>query len=128
MRAGSTGSCVPTSVYDEKAWNKSIVKGRAAAQVLEAVEERLAGDDFTSAERLEAIVMGVGDELTESIGATGAVPTARSASPLPAVAPDCLCGSRCACSGRDTVLARLRAAQVPAIAPAVSKLMPIVGL
>ena len=59
----------PDVVYDEKAWNKAIVKGRAAAQVLEAVEVRLAGDDFTSAERLEAIVMGVGDELTESIGA-----------------------------------------------------------
>ena len=59
----------PDVVYDEKAWNKAIVKGRAAAQVLEAVEARLAGDDFTSAERLEAIVMGVGDELTESIGA-----------------------------------------------------------
>ena len=55
--------------YDEKAWHKAMVKGRAAAQVLEAVAARLAGDDFTSAERLEAIVMGVGDELTESIGA-----------------------------------------------------------
>ena len=54
--------------YDERAWNKAIVKGRAAAQVLEAVEARLADDDFSSAERLEAIVMGVGDELTESIG------------------------------------------------------------
>ena len=59
----------PGITYDEKAWHKSIVKGRAAAEVLEAVEARLAGDDFSSAERLEAIVMGVGDELTESIGA-----------------------------------------------------------
>ncbi|MYE95893.1 MAG: glutamate--tRNA ligase [Acidimicrobiaceae bacterium] len=59
----------PDVVYDEKAWHKSIVKGRAAAEVLEAVEARLADDDFSSAERLEAIVMGVGDELTESIGA-----------------------------------------------------------
>jgi len=58
----------PDVTYDEKAWHKSIVKGRAAAGVLEAVEARLAGDDFSSAERLEAIVMGVGDELTESIG------------------------------------------------------------
>ncbi len=56
-------------VCDEKAWHKSIVKGRAAAEVLEAVEARLARDDFSSAERLEAIVMGVGDDLTESIGA-----------------------------------------------------------
>ena len=54
--------------YDEKAWNKAMVKGRAAAQVLEAVETRLAADDFTSAERLESIVMGVGDELTASTG------------------------------------------------------------
>ncbi len=46
-----------------------MVKGWAAAQVLEAVEAQLAGDDFTSAERLESIVMGVGDELTESTGA-----------------------------------------------------------
>ena len=59
----------PDVVYDEKAWHKSIVKGRAAAEVLEAVEARLAADDFSSAERLEAIVMGVGDELTESVGA-----------------------------------------------------------
>ena len=58
----------PDVVYDEKAWNKAIVKGRAAAEVLEAVEARLADDDFSSAERLEAIVMGVGDELSESIG------------------------------------------------------------
>ena len=59
----------PDITYDEKAWNKTIVKGRAAAEVLEAVEARLAGDDFSSAERLESIVMGVGDELTESTGA-----------------------------------------------------------
>ncbi|MYH44986.1 MAG: glutamate--tRNA ligase [Acidimicrobiaceae bacterium] len=59
----------PDVVFDEKAWNKAIVKGRSAAEVLEAVEARLVDDDFSSAERLEAIVMGVGDELTESIGA-----------------------------------------------------------
>ena len=58
----------PDVTYDEKAWHKSIVKGRAATEVLEAVEAQLADDDFSSAERLEAIVMGVGDELTESIG------------------------------------------------------------
>ena len=58
----------PDVTYDEKAWHKSIVKGRAAAEVLEAVEAQLADDDFSSAERLEAIVMRVGDELTESIG------------------------------------------------------------
>ena len=59
----------PDVTYDEKAWHKAMVKGRAAAQVLEAVAARLAGDDFTSAQRLESIVMGVGDELTVSIGA-----------------------------------------------------------
>ena len=59
----------PDITYDEKAWHKSIVKGRSAAEVLEAVEARLADDDFSSAERLEAIVMGVGDELTQSVGA-----------------------------------------------------------
>ena len=31
----------PDVAYDEKAWHKSIVKGRAAAEVLEAVEARL---------------------------------------------------------------------------------------
>ena len=54
--------------YDEKAWHKAITKGRAAAEVLAAAADRLAADDFTSAERLESIVMGVGDELTERTG------------------------------------------------------------
>ncbi len=54
--------------YDEKAWHKAMVKGRAAADVLEMVEVRLADDDFSSAERLESIVMGVGDELSERLG------------------------------------------------------------
>ena len=66
--AGSTGSSAPMIEYDPKAWNKAIVKGRAAAQVLEAAADRLADDDFASAERLEAIVMGVGDELSERLG------------------------------------------------------------
>ncbi len=59
----------PDVAYDEKAWTKAMVKGRAAAEVLGNVIERLSADDFSSAERLEAIVMGVGDELTERIGA-----------------------------------------------------------
>ena len=58
----------PDVAYDEKAWHKSIVKGRAAAEVLQEVEARLADDDFSSAERLEAIVMGAGDRLSESMG------------------------------------------------------------
>ena len=59
----------PDVSYDERAWTKAMVKGRASAQVLEAVEARLADDDFSSPERLEAIVMGVGDELSEALGA-----------------------------------------------------------
>ena len=100
----------PDVVYDEKAWHKSIVKGRAAAEVLEAVEARLAVDDFSSAERLEAIVMGVGDELTESVGArVRSQPPVRVAltgtgAGLPLWEPMRLLG-------RDTVLARLRAAR-----------------
>ena len=97
-------------VYDEKAWHKSVVKGRAAAEVLAAVEARLADDDFSSAERLEAVVMGVGDELTERLGArvrsqppVRAALTGRSAG-LPLWEPMRLLG-------RDTVLARLRAAR-----------------
>ena len=100
----------PDMVYDEKAWHKSIVKGRAAAEVLEAVEARLADDDFSSAEQLEAIVMGVGDELTESIGQrVRSQPPVRVAltgrgAGLPLWEPMRLLG-------RDTVLARLRAAR-----------------
>jgi glutamyl-tRNA synthetase len=100
----------PDVVHDEKAWQKSIVEGRAAAEVLEAVEARLAGDDFSDAERLEAIVMGVGDELTESLGErVRSQPPVRVAltgtgAGLPLWAPMRLLG-------RDTVLARLRAAR-----------------
>ena len=96
--------------YDEKAWNKAMVKGRAAAQVLEAVEARLAGDDFTSAERLESIVMGVGDELTERTGArVRSQPPVRVAltgtgAGLPLWEPMRLLG-------REVTLARLRAAR-----------------
>ena len=100
----------PDVVYDEKAWNKAIVKGRAAAEVLEAAQARLAGEDFTSAERLEAIVMGVGDELSESMGVrVRSQPPVRVAlsgtgAGLPLWEPMRLLG-------RDTVLARLHAAR-----------------
>ena len=100
----------PEVTYDERAWHKSIVKGRSAAEVLEAVEARLADDDFSSAERLEAIVMGVGDELTESIGArVRSQPPVRVAltgtgAGLPLWEPMRLLG-------RETVLARLRKAR-----------------
>ena len=100
----------PEVSYDERAWNKAMVKGRAAAQVLEAVEARLAGDDFTSAARLESIVMSVGDELTESLGArVRSQPPVRVAltgtdAGLPLWEPMRLLG-------REVALARLRAAR-----------------
>ena len=100
----------PDVAYDEKAWHKSIVKGRAAAEVLEAVEARLADDDFSSAERMEAIVMGVGDELTESLGQrVRSQPPVRVAltgrgAGLPLWTPMRLLG-------KDETLARLRAAR-----------------
>ena len=100
----------PEVSYDERAWNKAMVKGRAAAQVVEAVEARLAGDDFTSAARLESIVMSVGDELTESLGArVRSQPPVRVAltgtdAGLPLWEPMRLLG-------REVALARLRAAR-----------------
>ena len=100
----------PDVVYNDKAWNKAMVKGRAAPQVLEAVEARLAGDDFTSAERLESIVMGVGDELTGSTGArVRSQPPVRVAltgtgAGLPLWEPMRLLG-------REAVLGRIRAAR-----------------
>ena len=100
----------PEVEYDEKAWQKAMVKGRAAAQVLEEVEARLAADDFTSAERLESIVMGVGDELTESTGErVRSQPPVRvalsgSGAGLPLWEPMRLLG-------KEETLARLRAAR-----------------
>ena len=96
--------------YDEQAWNKAIVKGRAAAEVLEAVETRLGDDDFSSAQRLEAIVMGVGDELSASMGVrVRSQPPVRVAlsgrgAGLPLWEPMRLLG-------KDETLARLRAAR-----------------
>ena len=58
----------PEISYDAKAWRKAMVKGRAAREVLRTVTDRLADDDFTSADRLQAIVMGVGDELADRLG------------------------------------------------------------
>ena len=58
----------PDVAYDDKAWQKTMVKGRAAPDVLAAVAAGLAADDFSSAARLEALVMGVGDELTDRLG------------------------------------------------------------
>ena len=96
--------------YDPGAWRKAMVKGRAAAEVLDLVAERLAADDFSSAERLESIVMGAGDEIGARLGARvlsqAPVRVALSGSNvgLPLWAPMRLLG-------RDETLARLRRAR-----------------
>ncbi|MCY4069197.1 MAG: glutamate--tRNA ligase [Acidimicrobiaceae bacterium] len=96
--------------YDDKAWQKSVVKGRAAAEVLGAVEARLAEDDFTSAERLEAVVMGVGDELSERLGVR-----VRSQAPVRAAVSGRAAGlplwEPLKLLGKDEVLARIRQAR-----------------
>jgi glutamyl-tRNA synthetase len=51
--------------YDAKAWNKAMVKGRAAGEVLDEVSRRLADDPFDDPVRLESIVMDVGTELSD---------------------------------------------------------------
>ena len=51
--------------YDSKAWNKAMLKGRAAGEVLDEVSRRLADDPFDDPVRLESIVMGVGTELSD---------------------------------------------------------------
>lgn len=58
----------PEVSYDDKAWRKVMVKGVAALDVLEIVALKLASDRFDSASRLESIIIGVGDELTERLG------------------------------------------------------------
>ena len=95
--------------YEEKAWSKAVAGDRRAAEVLAEVRARLADDDFTSSERLEAIVMGVGDELSERSGvrvlsqAPVRVAVTGSDVGLPLWKPLMLLG-------RDKTLARLRAA------------------
>ena len=54
--------------YDEKSWAKAMVKGRAAARVLDEIAAALADDPFDDAGRLQATVMGIGDRLTEELG------------------------------------------------------------
>jgi len=55
--------------YDEKSWNKAMVKGRVAGQVLDEVLAALADNPFNDPESLEAAVMSVGSKLTEEVGA-----------------------------------------------------------
>ena len=99
----------PEVSYDERAWQKAVAKGRAAAQVLKAVESGLSDDDFTSADRLQAIVMGVGDELTERLGVK-----VRSQAPVRVALTGTDAGlplwEAMRLLGKDETLARLRAA------------------
>lgn len=60
---------VPIDEYDEKSWTKAMVKGRAAARVLDGVIEGLESADFDDPGAIEATVMGVGDRLTEELDA-----------------------------------------------------------
>ena len=53
---------------DDKGWNKAMVKGNAAARVLDEIAAELADDPFDDAATLEATVMGVGNRLSEELG------------------------------------------------------------
>ncbi len=55
--------------YDEKSWNKAMVKGRAAARVLDEVIVELEADAFDDPTTIEASVMGVGNRLSEELEA-----------------------------------------------------------
>ena len=96
--------------YDPKAWQKAMVKGRAAAEVLDLVAKRLADDPFDDPDRIETIVMGVGAELSEAhdakVMSQAPVRVALSGSNvgLPLWEPMVILG-------RDRTLARLAAAR-----------------
>jgi len=53
--------------YDEKSWNKAMVKGKAAARVLDEVIAALEADPFDDPATVEAAVMGVGARLSEEL-------------------------------------------------------------
>ena len=53
--------------YDDKSWNKAMVKGTVPDRVLDDIAAALADDDFTDRDRLEATVMGVGTALSEEL-------------------------------------------------------------
>lgn len=55
--------------YDEKSWNKAMVKGKASARVLDEVMAALEAESFDDAEAIEAAVMGVGNRLSEEMEA-----------------------------------------------------------
>ncbi|MDG1412030.1 MAG: glutamate--tRNA ligase [Acidimicrobiales bacterium] len=53
--------------YDEKSWNKAMIKGKASGRVLDEVVSALDAESFDDADALEAAVMGVGNRLTEEM-------------------------------------------------------------
>lgn len=58
----------PVTDYEEKAWNKAMVKGRVPDRVLDGVMAALGDDGFDDPARLEQLVMGVGAELSAELG------------------------------------------------------------
>lgn len=59
----------PVDGYDEKSWAKAMVKGRAADRVLDGVISGIPEIDFRDPQAIEALVMGVGDRLSEALDA-----------------------------------------------------------
>ncbi len=57
------------SAYDEKAWAKAMLKGRAAERVLAELAGVLETDSFDDPARLEASTFEVGNRLSEELGA-----------------------------------------------------------
>ncbi len=55
--------------YDEKSWNKAMVKGRVADRVLDDAILALSDDPFDDPDSIEAKVMQIGTSLTEEVGA-----------------------------------------------------------
>jgi len=54
--------------YDEKSWNKVMVKARAADRVLDQVIAALSDDPFDDPGSIESKVLAVGDSLSEELG------------------------------------------------------------
>ena len=58
----------PVADYEDKAWQKAMVKGRAADRVLDAVLAGLAEESFDDPDRIERVVMGAGEALSAELG------------------------------------------------------------
>ncbi len=54
--------------FDQRSWTKAMIKGRAAARVIDEVAEALRELDFKNPDEIEAAVMGVGNRLTAELG------------------------------------------------------------